>query len=96
MPLNITRRATEQIRIGDELLLTLVSTTSSQTCIVTIGDDAITLRCGESHHIDERTSVRLIQIERGEARFSVKAPREVGVWREEIYQRIQAEKAGEK
>lgn len=53
----------------------------------------LTRRPGESIRIGDNIEIMVVDNDRGGARIGVKAPRDIPVHREEIYQRIQKEKA---
>jgi len=52
----------------------------------------LTRRMGESLRINDDVSITVLGIKGNQVRLGIDAPREVEVHREEIYQRIQAEK----
>ncbi len=54
----------------------------------------LTRRIGEKIHIGDDITVTVIGTCRGTVRLAFDAPRSVEVHREEIYRRMQAEKAG--
>jgi carbon storage regulator len=51
----------------------------------------LTRRVGETLMIGDEVTVTVLGVKGGQVRLGVNAPREVGVHREEIYQRIQRE-----
>ena len=51
----------------------------------------LTRRIGESIRIGENITVRVLNIQRGQVRFAIDAPREIPVHREEIYKLVQEE-----
>ena len=51
----------------------------------------LTRRPGESIRIGDEISVLVIEIQRGQVKFAIDAPREVTVQREEIYELVQRE-----
>ena len=53
----------------------------------------LTRRVNETLIIDENISVTVLSVRGNQVRLGVEAPKTVGVHREEIYDRIQAEKA---
>ena len=56
----------------------------------------LTRRVGESLMIGDDINVTVLGIRGNQVRLGVDAPKEVAVHREEIYERIQQEKAGDK
>ena len=53
----------------------------------------LTRRVGESLMIGDNVTVTILGVKGNQVRVGVNAPKEVSVHREEIYERIQAEKA---
>ena len=53
----------------------------------------LTRRCGETICIDDDVTVTVLGVKGNQVRMGVNAPRDVEVHREEIYERIQQEKA---
>jgi carbon storage regulator len=53
----------------------------------------LTRRAGEAIHIGNDIVVRVLSIKGGQVRIGIDAPKGVDVHRDEIYQRIQKEKA---
>ncbi len=51
----------------------------------------LTRRVGESIRIGDEISVRVLDIQRGQVRFAIDAPRQIPVHREEIYEQVQQE-----
>lgn len=51
----------------------------------------LTRRLGESIRIGDDISIRVLDIQRGQVRIAIDAPREIPVHREEIYQQVQEE-----
>ena len=56
----------------------------------------LTRRVGESLMIGDDVTITVLGVKGNQVRIGVNAPKEVAVHREEIYQRIQMEKGGEK
>jgi len=54
----------------------------------------LTRRPGETIHIGDDITVTVLGIKGNQIRLGVNAPQDVEVHREEIYRRVQAEKAG--
>ena len=52
----------------------------------------LTRKKGESLHIGDNIKIVITEIKGGDVRIGIDAPKELGVYREEIYKRIQAEK----
>jgi carbon storage regulator len=51
----------------------------------------LTRRLGESIRIGDEISIRVLEIQRGQVRVAIDAPRQIPVHREEIYQQVQEE-----
>lgn len=49
----------------------------------------LTRKVGESIRIGDDIAVRVLDIQRGQVRFAIDAPREIPVHREEIYRLVQ-------
>ncbi len=56
----------------------------------------LTRRIGETLMIGDDVTVSVLQVKGKQVRIGINAPRSVAVHREEIYERIQAEKTQEK
>ena len=55
----------------------------------------LTRRIGETLMIGEEVSVTVLGVKGNQVRIGVNAPKEIGVHREEIYEKIKAEKVME-
>ncbi|MEE2767153.1 MAG: carbon storage regulator CsrA [Pseudomonadota bacterium] len=55
----------------------------------------LTRRIGETLMIGEEVSVTVLGVKGNQVRIGVNAPKEIGVHREEIYEKIKAEKVTE-
>lgn len=51
----------------------------------------LTRRLGEIIRIGDDISIRVMDIQRGQVRVAIDAPREIPVHREEVYQQVQEE-----
>jgi carbon storage regulator len=51
----------------------------------------LTRRVGESIRIGDGIILRVLEVQRGQVRFAIEAPREIPVHREEIYLQVQEE-----
>ncbi len=51
----------------------------------------LTRKVGETIRIGDDISIRVVEIQRGQVRFAIEAPRDVPVHREEIYRLVQEE-----
>lgn len=51
----------------------------------------LTRRVGETIRIGDDVSISIIEVQNGQVRVAIDAPREIPVHREEIYQVVQAE-----
>jgi carbon storage regulator len=54
----------------------------------------LTRRIGETLMVGDDVSITVLGVKGNQVRIGVNAPKDVGVHREEIYQRIQKEKSG--
>lgn len=50
-------------------------------------------RMGESIHLGDSVTVTVLGVTRGQVKIGIDAPRELSVHRDEVYRRIQDEKA---
>jgi sRNA-binding carbon storage regulator CsrA len=90
--LQLWRNVGERIMIGDDVVLTLVSNTNGVEARVQIqapqiadGPRIARVALREPYRLTAEISFTLDPIERTGARFHIKAPREVQIYREEIY-----------
>ena len=51
----------------------------------------LTKKIGEAIILDDDIEITVMEIQNGQVRFGIDAPKEVKVYREEIYERMQAE-----
>lgn len=51
----------------------------------------LTRRIGESIRIGDDIVIRVIEVQRGQVRLAIEAPRQIPVHREEIYEQVQEE-----
>ncbi len=51
----------------------------------------LTRRLGEIIRIGDEISIRVLDIQRGQVRVAIDAPRDIPVHREEVYQQVQEE-----
>ncbi len=51
----------------------------------------LTRKVGETIRIGDDISIRVVEIQRGQVRFAIEAPRDIPVHREEIYRLVQEE-----
>ena len=56
----------------------------------------LTRRMGETLMIGEEITVTVLDVKGNQIRLGIQAPKEVAVHREEVYRRMQQEKAGPK
>ena len=54
----------------------------------------LTRRIGETLMVGDDVTIRVLGVKGNQVRIGVNAPKDVAVHREEIYERIQSEKAG--
>jgi carbon storage regulator len=53
----------------------------------------LTRGVNESLMVGDKVTVTVLEVKGGQVRLGIKAPRKVAVYRKEIYQRVQKEKA---
>ena len=51
----------------------------------------LTRRLGETIRIGDNISIHVLEIQRGQVRFAIDAPREIPVHRQEVYEQVQEE-----
>jgi len=51
----------------------------------------LTRKVGETIRIGDDVSISIIEVQNGQVRVAIDAPREIPVHREEVYQQVQAE-----
>jgi sRNA-binding carbon storage regulator CsrA len=99
--LRLWRNVGEGIRIGDDISLRLVANENGVAGDVEImapqliGDEEprlAHLKLGEPYRLTDAITFTLSEIERAGARFHFQAPREIEIWREEIYLEKQEER----
>jgi carbon storage regulator len=52
----------------------------------------LTIEIGKSLHVNENIQIEVLGIERGVVKLGITAPREVKVYRDEVYRRIRVKK----
>jgi carbon storage regulator len=62
--------------------------TSESACL-----HMLTRRVNESLKVGDKVTVTVLEVKGGQVRLGIKAPRKVAVYREEIFERVQKEKA---
>lgn len=91
----LTRRIGESINIGDDILVTILGVKGNTVRIRTATPELLILtrKLGEDINISNDIIVTILSIKGMQVRLGITAPRSIQVHREEIYLRIQAEKA---
>ena len=51
----------------------------------------LTRRVGETIRIGDEVSIKVLEVQRGQIRLAIDAPRHIAIHREEIYQQVQEE-----
>ncbi len=91
----LTRRIGETIIIGDDIEVTISGIKGNLIRVQTATPQLLILtrKVGESITIGQDIKVEVLSVKGMQVRLGIAAPRSIQVHREEIYLRIQAEKA---